>query len=99
MIQFAKIQSKLKTYLQQDFNVETPVSVDRNFWNLRATRNIIILEFDDEFSTFVRVFCADHLANLPYPERLESLEVWNAPGSDVKDVDILLVIEYGVCST
>ena len=73
--------------------------MDRNFCELRATRKISILELDGEFSTPVLVFGVNSWANLPYPESLESLQVRNAPGGNVEDADILLVIEHGGNST
>ena len=73
--------------------------MDRSFGKLRATRNISVLELDGAFSTLVVVFGANSWVNLPYPERLESLQIRDAPCGNMRDADILLVIKHGGYST
>ena len=43
----------------------------------------------------VLVFGVNNWANLPYPESLDSLQIRDTSGGNVKHADILLVREHG----
>ena len=102
-----KLHNPIKKFtikIQKLFTARLPMYQLSSQWtvtfeNHEPQEDISFLEFDGEFFTPVFVFCVDNLANLPYPNILESLQVLNASGGHVEDADILLVIEDWGCST